>query len=105
MTVKSEPEYWTMVIHDAEPCTGFQVMHSTSMPDGQQPVDLTHTAVRLPNVFAKATDGRGHLPASADSKTWLIRAGAAGSLRLWLSGEASTRATIQVHTVHFVQLH
>ena len=92
-----------MIIHEAQPCTGFQVAHSASVTDGQQLTDLTHTAVRLPNMFAKSTDGRGHLPASADSKTWLVRAGAPSSLTLWLSGEASTRATVQVGSVKHLE--
>ena len=84
-----------MIIYGAEPCVGFQVMHT--MTNRQPQVDLTHTAVKLPNVFEDRKKSKGVLsPVSADSKTWLVRAEMSSSVGLWLSGDTSVKATIQV---------
>ena len=91
----SAPEAWTMIIHGAEPCVGFQVMHT--MTDRQAQVDLTRTAVKLPNISAERKKGNGALfPVSADSKTWLVRAELSSAVGLWLSGDTSVKGTIQV---------
>ena len=84
-----------MVIYRSEPCVGFQVMHT--MTDRQPQVDLTSTAVKLPNVFEERKKSKGVLfPVSADSKTWLVRAEMSKPIGLWLSGDTGVRATIQV---------
>ena len=91
----SAPQDWTMVIHGSEPCVGFQVMHHAS--DRQLQADVTNTAVKLLNVFDQEKKNLGPpLAASADPKTWLVRARMNKSLRLWLSGDTHVRATIQV---------
>ncbi|KAL0021017.1 hypothetical protein WJX77_007158 [Trebouxia sp. C0004] len=97
-TWDSEHQSWTLLMQGASPCRDFQVMHSRS--DRQQPLDMTHMAVELPDLTRQNRKGS----ASADSKpggqTWLVRLRASGSISLWIGSDEAidyaVRATVQV---------
>ncbi len=97
----------------ASPCRDFQVTHSRS--DRQQPVDMTHTAVQLPDLTHKNRKGGVSADSELGRQTWLVRLRASGSISLWIGGDGSSdravRATVQVcaacvqHAMHHILLY
>ncbi len=97
----------------ASPCHDFQVMHSRS--DRQQPVDMTHTAVQLPDLTRKNRKGSVSAESELGRQTWLVRLRASGSISLWIGGDGisdrAVRATVQVraaclqHAMHHTLLY
>ncbi len=94
----------------ASPC---QVTHSSS--DRQQPVDMTHTAVQLPDLTRQNRQGSASADSELGRQTWLVRLRASGSISLWIGGDGisdrAVRATAQVraaclqHAMHHTLLY
>ena len=80
-----------MLLHGAAPCSGFQLTHTR--PDMQQQVDVTHTAVALPDLRRQGdTDGEA-AASQPHRQTWLVRLKDPGSISLWLgSADAAKQA-------------
>ena len=97
----------------ASPCHDFQVTNSRS--DRQHPVDMTHTAVQLPDLTRQNRKGSASTDSTLGRQTWLVRLRASGSISLWIGGDGSSdravRATVQVcaacvqHAMHHILLY
>ncbi|DBA69939.1 TPA: GPI inositol deacylase [Trebouxia sp. C0005] len=97
-TGDSEHQSWTLLMQGASPCRDFQVMHSRS--GRQPPVDMTHTAVQLPDLTRQNRKGSASADSTLGRQTWLVRLRASGSISLWIGGDGvsdhAVRGTVQV---------
>lgn len=97
--------HWTLLVQGAEPCTGFQVMHSSA--SSAQTTDITHMAVQLPNLARQSLKQKMHgsFRGAEDTEgrqTWLVRTSAPGLIKLWLDGAGASKsveATAEVCSV------
>lgn len=101
--------HWTLVVQGAEPCTGFQVMQSST--SSAQTMDITHTAVQLPHLSRQSLKQKmqGSFRQAEDTvgrQTWLVRTSAPGLIKLWLGAGASkpVEATVEVRTLKIAAL-
>ena len=90
--------HWTLLIQGAEPCTGFQVTHSSS--DTAIANDMSHVAVQLPDVTRQAhaqKKQRNAGVAAEGRQAWMVQLPASGIVRLWIDGSGeAVEATAEV---------
>lgn len=105
--------HWTLLIQGARPCDGFQVMRTSI--DAVHTVDITHTAVQLPDAMQQSSHMKVHEgpETTGGQQLWLVHVATPGVTRLWLDGGGSSNhveATAEVcHDIplapHHWQLH
>ena len=99
-----QARHWTLLMQGAEPCTGFQIMQSSTV--SAQTMDITHMAVPLPDLSRQSLKQKMHESFRGDEategmQTWLVRTSASGLIKLWLDGAGSSNpveATAEVRT-------
>ena len=94
---------WTLLILGAEPCSGFQVMHSVS--DIAHATDMTHIAVQLPDVTQCSEKQKKHRHQTEEARqAWLVQLHTPGVVWLWLDGTSkAVDATVEVCTSSLLQ--
>ena len=75
LTGDGHASYWTLLVQGAEPCTGFQVMQSST--SSAQTTDITHMAVQLPDLSRQSLQQKMHGSFRGDEdtegrQTWLV---------------------------------
>lgn len=81
-----------MLLHGAAPCSDFQLTHTR--PDMQQQVDVTHTAVALPDLRRQRDTGGEAAASQPQGQTWLVRLTEPGSVSLWLDRAESVKQAL-----------
>ncbi|KAL3145120.1 GPI inositol-deacylase, variant 2 [Trebouxia sp. C0009 RCD-2024] len=82
--------HWTLLIQGARPCDGFQVMRTSI--DAVHTVDITHTAVQLPDAMQQSSHMKVHEgpETTGGQQLWLVHVATPGVTRLWLDGGGSS---------------
>ena len=95
LTGDGHASYWTLLVQGAEPCTGFQVMQSST--SSAQTTDITHMAVQLPDLSRQSLQQKmnGSFRGDEDTEgrqTWLVRTSTPGLIKLWLNGAGASQS-------------